>query len=291
MKIAALTMVYNEPDMLPLWLAYYGAQLGREHCYVVDHGSTDGSTEGLAGVTRMHVPRSGKDEVRRARFLSSMVASLLEYYEWVVVGDVDEIVVADPAYHDSLPEYVAQCGLQVVTAIGFNVLHMEEEADYDPAKPMLRQRGWMQFVGSMCKPVLTRRRLRWQAGFHMSDAEPRCDDLMLFHLRWADREIGARRLLRTRGLQYATEQESWWHRVSDEEGMQMFRNMAATPRDGTVAVEGGAAAVSRALWNTFGPVAVEPGGELRHSLNMHVPQLWRVPERFADSIPAAIVSE
>ncbi len=42
--LAVVTMCYNEPDFLPIWLDYYRRQVPVEHLYVVDHGSDDGST-------------------------------------------------------------------------------------------------------------------------------------------------------------------------------------------------------------------------------------------------------
>ena len=44
-RIAAVTMAYNEPDFVGLWAAHYGAEVGARNCFVVDHGSDDGSLE------------------------------------------------------------------------------------------------------------------------------------------------------------------------------------------------------------------------------------------------------
>ena len=34
-------MAYNEQAYLPIWARHYARQVGADHCYVVDHGSTD----------------------------------------------------------------------------------------------------------------------------------------------------------------------------------------------------------------------------------------------------------
>ncbi|MGI4940925.1 MAG: glycosyltransferase family 2 protein, partial [Janthinobacterium lividum] len=75
MRIAALTMVWNEPFFLPLWLRHYGRHLGPQNCFVLDHGSDDGSTEHLGGACRVLLPRTPLDEEKRARAVSSMAAS------------------------------------------------------------------------------------------------------------------------------------------------------------------------------------------------------------------------
>jgi len=46
-KLAVLTHVRDEKDMLPLWLAHYKKHVPKESLYVIDHDSVDGSTEGL----------------------------------------------------------------------------------------------------------------------------------------------------------------------------------------------------------------------------------------------------
>jgi hypothetical protein len=41
-EVAAIAMVFNEPVFLPIWLAYYGVELGYENLFVIDDGSNDG---------------------------------------------------------------------------------------------------------------------------------------------------------------------------------------------------------------------------------------------------------
>ncbi len=54
-----VTMAYNEATMLPLWLRHYERQVGAENCYVLDHGSSDGSTVGInANLIRLPRTRS-----------------------------------------------------------------------------------------------------------------------------------------------------------------------------------------------------------------------------------------
>ena len=76
-RIAAVTMAYNEPDFATLWAAHYGAEVGARHCFIIDHGSDDGSLEALGGVNIVAIPRSPQDDARRAKFVSAFCASLL----------------------------------------------------------------------------------------------------------------------------------------------------------------------------------------------------------------------
>ena len=280
MKMAAVTMVYNEPDFLPIWLRYYVAQVGPTHCYVIDHGSDDGSTRDLPGVNVIRIPRSPIHEEKRCRFVSNFASSLLEWYDWVIHTDADEIVVADPALHHSLADFAATCEHEVITTIGCNVVHPTDEAPIDLTLEIMSQRHWVHFLASMCKPVLTRRPIRWGAGFHRADAEPRFDDLFLFHLRWFDRDIGARRLVRSRNQAWSDPETNWWHRVSDTRGAELFAATADRPRDAAVKLHATAPAVLRCLANSFGPGAGEPGASVFHHLNYQASALWPVPPRF-----------
>jgi hypothetical protein len=36
--VAIVNMVYNEPELLPIWLKYYKGHFGDQACYIVDHG-------------------------------------------------------------------------------------------------------------------------------------------------------------------------------------------------------------------------------------------------------------
>jgi hypothetical protein len=93
--VAVFTMVYNEPRNLPLWTRYYGEQFGHENCWVLDHGSTDGSTDSLP-CHRARLPRDPMDSLRRAQRCSAFQHFLLRVYDTVIYVDSDEFLVPDP---------------------------------------------------------------------------------------------------------------------------------------------------------------------------------------------------
>ena len=201
--LAAVTMVYNEAALLPLWLRHYARQVGAAHCYVIDHGSDDGSTDDLRPASVIRLPRSPHDDARRARAVSAFCASLLEWYDGVIHTDVDEFVLADPAAWPDLRAFAAASDADAVTAIGLNVIQVAEEAPLDPARPVLAQRAYAAFSSALCKPVLIRRPVRWAPGFHCADVALRFDGLFLFHLRYCDRDAALTRLARTRAMPWA----------------------------------------------------------------------------------------
>lgn len=280
MTIAAVTIVYNEVDFLPIWLRHYAAQVGARNCYVIDHGSDDGSTADLGEVNVIRIPRSPQDDRRQAEFMSEFCASLLHWYDWVLHTDADEMAFVDPAHHASLRDYVAACPHEVVTGFGFNVIHSQGEAAYDPGRPVLRQRGWMQFWAAIAKPALISRPVKWQGGFHRADAAAVFDDLFMLHLRWFDRDVGLRRQARTRAQPWSDPRAAWWQRVSDEECHRMFDRNAAWPARSDICAGRDSIAMRDAVAAMLGPSGGRQGEVDTFNINYSVSERWPVPERF-----------
>ena len=283
--LAAVTMVYNEAQFLPVWLRHYAAQVPPRHCYVVDHGSTDASLapERLpAGLNVVRIPRSPQDDERRSSFISQLCASLLVWYEAVIYVDVDEMLVADPALHASLADYAATLPEDaVISAVGLDVVHCPDaEAALDWDVQTSLQRGWVRFTSSMCKPTLIRRPVRWAPGFHNIDAAPTFDELFLFHLRYADLPSGLHRLARTRSQAWVSEQAGSHQRMADTDWRDMLLGMAGLPR-----CEGatfGLGDPEMHAWLAKVMQSAESRRDERYRIDLHLSgdRLWRLPERF-----------
>jgi hypothetical protein len=94
---AVFTIVQNEPLMLPLWLGYYGRYFEADDRYVLDHDSTDGSTDLLEGAHHVPIHRRGSFDHRWLReTVEAFQAFLLSSYDAVLLTELDEFVVADP---------------------------------------------------------------------------------------------------------------------------------------------------------------------------------------------------
>jgi hypothetical protein len=198
MRVCAITNVFDESFNLPIWIRYYGRELGRENCVIVDHGSDSLSPE-AAGCSVIHTPRSVFDDAGRARMISHLVSAMLEHYDAVLYTDCDEFLVPDPAIYSGLKQYLAGSDRRAWTAIGFDVVHnLAEEEALDPSRPVLDQRSHVVFNPWLCKTLITRDSIRWGGGFHASSAPPAFDDLYLFHIRAVDLGESLKRLAKTR---------------------------------------------------------------------------------------------
>lgn len=282
MKVAAVTMAYNEPEYLPIWARHYAAQVGGRHCYVIDHGSDDTSTGDLGEVNVARIPRSPQDNGRRARFLSRFCASLLEWYDWVIHTDVDEIALADPRFHPTLQAYCAAHPPEVVTALGFNLHHLpESEPPIDLARPITEQRRWLRFSAAMCKPVLIRRAVDWAPGFHCAaDAPVSFDQLFLFHLRWFDKDLGLKRLAKTRAMPWADPNAGAWQRVDDTELVSLFDLIARLQQRRDVAFDFGLPPLRDAVRDVLESQKGREHEQYKIDLHRDVDELWEMPRRF-----------
>lgn len=190
-RLAALTMVRDERVMLPRWVAHYGRECGGENLFVIDDGSTDGSTDDLP-CSVIRIPSWGDKhfEATRMRVVSSFAEGLLEAYDAVLFADADEFLVADPERHEGLRDLLQhRPDRDVIAAQGLNVVHAPGEPPLDPDRPVLGQRSWAKFVPLMCKPAIKRVPAPWVAGSHGTTVPFEVDpDLYLFHLKFAERE-------------------------------------------------------------------------------------------------------
>ncbi len=215
-RVAALTVARDESVMLPRWVGYYGAQLGFENLVVVDHRSTDGSTDDLqCRVIRHDGFPEGQFEKARMALASRLGAELLRNHDAVIFTDADEFLLADPDRYDGLLDFVtARPDFEVAAGLGLNIVHhLDHEGALRADEPVLGQRRFAKFVGKMSKPSLKRVDVPWGRASHGIRA-PYVPDrgLLMVHLKFADLAL----MRRTADLRHAvrvssglTERSSW----------------------------------------------------------------------------------
>lgn len=277
-KVAALTMVYNERDLLPIWLRYYGNQVGQQNCFVLDHGSDDGSTDMLGAANRIRVPRSEFDEFKRAASISALCESLLQWYDFVVYTDVDEILVPDPGIASTLLNYCTADRFDVTTAIGLNLIHrVPSEPRLDLARPIMQQRSVAMPIASMCKPSLVRRPVKWAIGFHSYDGPVKFDGLYLFHLAYADKDTALRRQEKRRQAVVGHPYANHPHKLPDSAINKWIEDWS---RCDVEPVETEDAMLARFQSKIIDSQAGRENDRFRINLDIKGDALWSIPERF-----------
>jgi len=188
---AAFTVVQNEPDFLPVWLAHYGRYFDAEDIYVLDHDSADGSTRGLEAqchVFPVHRAASFDHDWLRST-VERFQALLLASYDTVLFAEVDELIVVDPARHAGLGDYIGRLRAPAARCTGFEIVHHPSEPPVRLDEPILSQRAYWHPSKTYSKCLIARTPLAWTAGFHRElrfpDVRPD-PDLYLLHLHRVD---------------------------------------------------------------------------------------------------------
>jgi hypothetical protein len=277
-------MVYNEPDYTPMWARHYSRHVGPRNCYVVDHGSDDGSTDVLGEVNVIRIPRSPKDNEKRTRGISTLCGELLKSYDAVLHTDCDEFLVPDPRNYATLAKYAEAMPADVVTAIGLEIWQVpDQEPPIDLSRPITEQRRWTRFSSALCKPVLIRRPVEWSPGFHSSDAPTVFDTLYLFHLRYYDMERGLQRLSRTRTMPWAHDWAGKHQRMPDEQWRDVLLRLAALPKREGVVFDKALAPIGDWIARLRESQTGRENQLYKLALDLNADELWLLPPHFRGS--------
>ncbi len=137
MKIAAVTMVYNEALLLPYFLRHY-EYLDEIHV-LHETDSNDGTSEILEGASnviiyRVHI-EGGLDDIDKVNLINETLHGMQA--DWVYVLDCDEFIFP---LHESPHSFLARQECDVVRAAMFQVYRHRSDSDLDPSLPPVPQR-------------------------------------------------------------------------------------------------------------------------------------------------------
>lgn len=280
LPLAVVTMCYNESIMLSIWFKYYSSQVGDSNCYVIDHGSTDGSVERFLGRAQVvKIPRYGHDDGQRAAIVSRFCGALLQAYERVLYVDSDEIIVADPNWYVSLVDFVGRVKAPVLSMFGMDLVHdFEHEKPINLNRPILEQRSWVRANPFLCKPLLISQEITWWNGFHEHHGGHQFDNIYLFHLALFDRDITASRQQK-RNASTPIDGGGSHHAISPSEFIShILQEFLGRSRRDDADIWSGSLHREMFLDTLF-----EPGAKREESHMIDrtpAAELWRVPERF-----------
>lgn len=213
-------MVRDERLMLPLWLNYYRKHFADADLYVLDHETTDGSTDNLpVNVIPVTNGGLGYDHEWMREMVQAQQRELLARYDVVLYTDVDEIVV----HPNGIGEYARSFPVVADRCTGFHVRQLPGERPLSQA-PLTGQRSMWQPDSTYNKPLLSTVPLDWVVGYHRSTnlrLEPN-GGLVLMHLHWACERRCLRRHAERMTWQWdpavqARTSEAWQWRLEENE--------------------------------------------------------------------------
>ncbi|UWQ89870.1 glycosyltransferase family 2 protein [Aliisedimentitalea scapharcae] len=189
--VAALTMVRDDAFFLEAWLRHYGEMLGRENCYVVNHGRGTEVADLAQGCNIIGIPGDPHKsfDMKRWRMLNNFVMALRCYYNHVIVGDVDELVVVDPATGMDLRQWLETVPAnRVLTPLGLEVIHRIDMEHETIAGPILGPRRHVRPAPHYSKPCIISTGTKIARGGHFTQYGKlhAPDELFLFHLKYCD---------------------------------------------------------------------------------------------------------
>lgn len=201
----AMTMVGGDHFFLKRWVDYYGKHLGREHLYVLSHGGDPEHKKIAEGCNLIYLPHDPTRycfNQRRWQMLSMFTSGFTRYYNWVLTGDVDEIVAVDPDVSDNLADYMMRFEWEtrppVISPLAIEMVHNPElEPDaITEDRNILDVRRIFRLNANYNKPCITRNKIVFAPGGHFANERRKFldPDLYLFHLRFIDHDMTEARL-------------------------------------------------------------------------------------------------
>jgi hypothetical protein len=189
--VAAVTMVRDDVFFLKAWLRHYGTLLGRENCTVINHGHGEAVAKLAEGCNIIGIPGDphANFDMKRWRLLNNVVQGLRCYYAHVIVGDVDELVVVDPAEGRSLLDLLRDSrGRRVLTPLGLEVIHRTDLEPEPIGDRILGPRRHVRLAPHYSKPCILSHGAKIARGGHFTqyDQLHTPEALYLLHLKFCD---------------------------------------------------------------------------------------------------------
>lgn len=221
---ACLTTVYRDYDFLERWVNYYSTQFDRQHLYIISQGNDPQHREIAHGCNVIGIPRDDslyRYDRRMGNILSNFCFGLLRYYNWMIVGEVDEIVVLDPEQGDSVESYLhkyetgapgMEAGVpEALTPFGIELLPQArvETGDLHADEPVIQRHHKFRTDYILSKPCLVRKQVNtFEAATEPSHEAGFTDPhLYLMHLRYCDEALFMARLTARESEQRAADAE------------------------------------------------------------------------------------
>jgi hypothetical protein len=184
-RVAVFTQSFNEGNMLQYWEKYYASLVGYENLFVLNSGSTDDSCARLNPKTSViHMPVTMLDTANFAQTQSYFARFLQQKYDWVVKTDVDEFLVCEGDFIDTLANTAPGVYAPEVALAIIHDYQNEARFSFD-GKAMAQRKCYVHDHPIMKKPTITSDPVTWTHGNHMTiEKSGTIPGLWMVHLRW-----------------------------------------------------------------------------------------------------------
>lgn len=284
-KVALLTTCRDDDFFLKRWVDYYGWMFGKEALFIINHGDQQSVRNIAAGCNLIPIPDGDRKRFNMLnwRTKNSIMRGLRQWYETVIVCDVDEFITVDPNTGHDLRSWLEANPKQTVrTAMGLEVVHLPSEEPERVSRSILGPRRWTQINLHYAKPCIVSRRTKLSRGGHYAEYDkldmPDC--LYMFHMKFCDYDLYVDTLNRRRkvidsmdieNVKDTTTNVQWF--AQDRNDDATFAAFEARPRAKTFDFSH----IRKSARETFGP----RNDGLYHFQRSNYDELYKIPERFS----------
>lgn len=249
MKIAIITVWYNEQDLAPFFLKHYSYA---DKIFVYLDRSTKDNTRNICKsfpnvvIGSMHFP-NGYDSCDHTNKINAVIKELKGRYNWVYSLDADELIFPPKEYKNARQFLAKQekRGFNLVRARMWQVYRHHTDRDLDPTKPAMGQRchGDPNLSSPFNhhysnKPIVVKPEtgIVWWPGCHaFKNKNIRIARELFYGAHWkmADDSFAVRRRIRDRKLRFSKRQiaarKAWHDIIITEE--QILKDLEKHRRD------------------------------------------------------------
>lgn len=187
-KITVFTYIDRYSFFLDKWIEYYTNIFKQEELLIVYSNVTSFDiysflkSKNCTKISVIEVNSTTDSFIQRNETFNEMQRLLLKTNDVVVYSDVDELI-----FHPYLRELIDNFMTPYMTTKGFEIIHSETEATFNPAQPILSQRKYGIYSEWYNKPLIVREELYWEEGKHNKTTKPLFyNNLILIHINKID---------------------------------------------------------------------------------------------------------
>jgi hypothetical protein len=230
-KCAVFTIVKNENYFLPIWLKHYKKYFNNDDIYILNHQSTDGSTEGLDVNVELIVNELAFDHQWLVDTVQNFQVKLLEEYESVLFAESDELVYTlGKPLNEVIDEFLLDTQSIVQTCTAKEVMeNIGVEKELEPGDEIFKHRNQWFDNPIYHKTLLSKVPLKWVWGFHYTKKAntDKKYNLQLVHLHRCDFNFMLERH-KERATKWNLKNDGagigYQHRIGDREGVLDYFN-------------------------------------------------------------------
>lgn len=236
-KCAIFTIVKDEKFFLPIWLRYYKQYFDNTDIYILDHQSTDGSTNNLdVNVVKIYNDIQF-DHLWLVITVQNFQQELLTKYKAVIFTEVDEILYSLGENFDDLINRFIESNDEFMTCYGYEIMqNLDSEPNLSDEKNIMSQRKFWFRYDIYDKTLLSKIPIGWNVGFHYCNYPKKYDNLYMIHLHRMDFNLMfERHNLRTTTWNLSKKDlKKGWGRhnfIGDKDGVLNIFNMFLSKRE------------------------------------------------------------